>query len=47
MDLAREERLKKGDNCIEQFKNVFEAPKFRKLCEKPTEVRKEYKFYLK
>ncbi len=38
VDLAREERLKKGDACIDQLRVVMEDPTMRKIGNKPNEV---------
>ena len=38
VDLAREERLKKGDACIEQFRVIIEDPIVRKISDKPSDV---------
>ena len=38
VDLAREERLKKGEECIGLFKGVSEDPTVIKISGKPNEV---------
>jgi len=46
VDLAREERLKKGDQCIEVFKQIFEDVTMKKISDKSSEVGKLAKRHL-
>ena len=43
VDLAREERLKKGDACIEQFRLILEDSTMKKIADKPSELGKTAK----
>ena len=40
VDLAREERLKKGDACLDQFRVVFNDPIMKKIANKPGDIGK-------
>eukprot|EP00826_Nyctotherus_ovalis_P044353 TRINITY_DN4784_c0_g1_i3.p1 TRINITY_DN4784_c0_g1~~TRINITY_DN4784_c0_g1_i3.p1 ORF type:complete len:168 (-),score=32.22 TRINITY_DN4784_c0_g1_i3:54-557(-) len=40
VDLAREERLKKGEACLDQFKFIFDDPVMKKISNKPSDIGK-------
>ncbi len=38
VDLEREERLKKGELCVQQFRSVWQSPALRHIADKKNEM---------
>lgn len=44
VDLEREERLRKGEECIQQFRAVWESPIMKKIADKKNDVMQRFLF---